>query len=93
MIHFDLTVGCYSGYRGEQTPRHLQFGTRRVVVTRVLDQWLAPDHRYFKLAGDDGGIYLIRHETASGHWQLVQYRHATYPGDATVAALHGRQPV
>jgi hypothetical protein len=51
-----LTVGveCYAGYRGEQTPRTLVLGDRRIPVAEVVDAWLAPDYRYFKLKGDDG---------------------------------------
>lgn len=66
-----LRVECYAGYRGEQTPRRFTLGTRRVEVVEVLDGWLAPDHRYFKLRGDDGACYVLRHEVTSGEWELV----------------------
>jgi hypothetical protein len=49
-----VRVECYAGHRGEQTPRALILGDRRIVVSEVLDAWLAPEHRYFKLRGDDG---------------------------------------
>jgi hypothetical protein len=51
-----LSVGveCYAGHRGEQTPRTLILGDRSIAVAEVLDAWLAPDHRYFKLRGADG---------------------------------------
>src|SRR5919106_37029 len=58
MIH--LRVECYAGHRGEQTPRMLQIDERQVYVQEVLDAWLAPDHRYFKLKGEDGDTYIIR---------------------------------
>ena len=56
-----LSVGvqCYAGYRGEQTPRTLILGDHRVSVAEVLDAWLAPDYRYFKLKGADGDTYLF----------------------------------
>ena len=38
-----LKVECFSGYRGEETPRMIQLGQRAVRVTEVLDRWLAPD--------------------------------------------------
>ena len=44
-----LNVECYAGHRGEQTPRTLILGDRRIAVAEVLDAWLAPDDRYFKL--------------------------------------------
>ncbi|MDJ0784733.1 MAG: hypothetical protein QNJ22_22405 [Desulfosarcinaceae bacterium] len=66
-----IEVRCYAGYRGEETPRRLYLGRRRVEVEKVLDRWLAPDHRYFKLQGDDGGVYIIRHDPAAAAWELV----------------------
>ena len=71
-----LAVGveCYAGHRGEQTPRMLILGDRRVVVAEVLDAWLAPDHRYFKLRGADGGTYLVRHDERSDSWELTVFR-------------------
>jgi len=66
-----IGVDCYSGYRGEETPRRLSLGVRRLEVVDVLDRWLAPDHRYFKVLGDDQGTYIIRHDTRRGIWQLI----------------------
>lgn len=68
-----IGVECYAGYRGEQEPRRLRIGERWITVTEVLDRWLAPAHRYFKLRCDDGGIYLLRHDEASGDWELIVY--------------------
>ena len=71
-----LAVGveCYAGHRGEQTPRTLILGDRRVAVVEVLDAWLAPDHRYFKLRGADGDTYLVRHDELSDRWELKMFR-------------------
>jgi hypothetical protein len=71
-----LSVGveCYAGHRGEQTPRVLILGDRRIAVAEVLDAWLAPDHRYFKLRGVDGDTYLVRHDERSATWQLTLFR-------------------
>ena len=68
-----IHVECYSGYRGEQTPRRLHLGGRRIEVAEILDCWLGPEHRYFKLRGDDGGIYLVRHDTAEQVWELTLF--------------------
>ncbi len=68
-----LQVECYAGYRGEETPRRFTLGTRCIEVLEVVDQWLAPDHRYFKLKGDDEGIYILRHDVASDRWELTLY--------------------
>ena len=42
-------VECYAGYRGEETPRALFFGARRLEVVEIIDRWLSPEHLYFKL--------------------------------------------
>ena len=69
-----LTVECYAGHRGEQTPRTLTLGDRRIAVTEVLDAWLAPEYRYFKLRGADGNTYLVRHDERSNTWELTMFR-------------------
>lgn len=69
-----IEVECYAGYMGEQTPRALQLGERRIEVASVIDQWLAPDHRYFKLLGKDGDVYLVRHDVVTGGWELTMFR-------------------
>jgi hypothetical protein len=70
---FQIGVDCYAGYRGEETPRLLRIGEREVMVTEVLDRWLAPDHRYFKLHGDDGATYIVRHDPCSDIWELTLF--------------------
>ena len=69
-----VTVECYAGHRGEQTPRALILGDRRIAVAAVLDAWLAPEYRYFKLRGADGDTYLVRHDERSGIWELTMFR-------------------
>jgi hypothetical protein len=43
-------------------------------VDEILDRWLAPDHRYFKVKGDDGDMYIVRQDTTSGAWELTMFR-------------------
>jgi|GraSoiStandDraft_4_1057263.scaffolds.fasta_scaffold419130_2 hypothetical protein len=69
-----IGVECYAGHRGEQTPRTLILGDRRMAVAEVLDAWLAPDHRYFKLKAADGDTYLVRHDERSDTWELTMFR-------------------
>ena len=69
-----IGVECYAGHRGEQTPRTLILGDQRISVTEVLDAWLAPDYRYFKLQGTDGHTYLVRHDERSNTWELTLFR-------------------
>jgi len=68
-----IQVECYSGYRGEETPRRLTLGELEIEVAEVLDRWLAPDHRYFKVRGDDGFTYILRHDMTSLEWELILF--------------------
>lgn len=68
-----IRVECYSGYKGEETPRRFIIGEQVIGVTKVLDQWLAPDHWYFKVEGDDGSIYIVRHDMTSLQWELTLF--------------------
>ena len=69
-----IAVECYAGHRGEQTPRAIVIGSTRVEVAEPIDQWLAPDHRYFKVRGVDGHIYIVRHDVATDLGELTLYQ-------------------
>ncbi len=75
-----IRVECYAGHRGEETPRRFHLDGRTVEIEEVLDRWLAPEHRYFKLRGADGATYILRHETQSGDWDLVLYDRRSLEG-------------
>jgi hypothetical protein len=68
-----IRVECYAGYRGEEAPVRFYIGDRKIEVVDVLDRWLSPDHRYFKLKGDDGGLYIIRFDVPSDEWELTMF--------------------
>jgi len=75
MTATDLTarVECTAGHRGEAEPVRFTLGSRTVDITDILDRWLAPDHRYFKVLGKDGGIYILRHTADTDRWELTLY--------------------
>ena len=66
-----VDVQCYAGYRGEQEPEVIIDGDRRLTVMTVIDRWLAPDHRYFKVACDDGLTYILRHDNVALVWEII----------------------
>lgn len=69
-----IDVVCHAGYRGEETPRWFRLGDADVHVEAVLDQWLSPDHRYFKVRGGDEATYILRHDVTTGRWELTMFR-------------------
>lgn len=70
----EVRVSCHAGYRGEETPERFWLGERLVTVDKILDRWLSPDHRYFKIRGDDQSTYILRHDSESWVWELVFYQ-------------------
>lgn len=73
----EIKVNCYAGYRGEESPRRLYLDERCIEVAEVLDRWLDPGHRYFKLRGDDNGIYILRHSTHENSWEMIMFDSGT----------------
>ncbi len=69
----EIKVICYAGYKGEETPRRFFLKERQIDVVEVVDRWIAPDHRYFKVRGDDGALYILRHDIAADLWELTLY--------------------
>jgi hypothetical protein len=43
-----------------------------IEIDEVLDRWLAPDHRYFKVRTGEG-TYILRNDMTSGEWDLVSF--------------------
>lgn len=69
-----VEVECYAGYRGEETPRRIRLGDTTLEVENILDRWLAPHHRYFKVRASDGDTYILRHDGISDEWEIVFFR-------------------
>jgi hypothetical protein len=71
-------VDCYAGHRGEETPRRFRLGDRHIEIAEVLDRWLAPDHRYFKVKDRDGDLYILRHDVTASVWEVAYFRSGAY---------------
>lgn len=69
----DISVECESGYAGEETPCSFKLCNRLRRVTEVLDRWLIGDYRNFKVKGDDGGLYVLRHVMTADRWEMTLY--------------------
>jgi len=63
-------VECYAGSRGEEEPRAFLHEGRRVVVDEIVERWRSPDHRGFRVRARDGRQFVLRHEEATGAWQI-----------------------
>lgn len=74
-----IRVECYAGHRGDEEPRRFYFGTTPVEVVEIVDRWLAPDHRYFKVLGGDGDTYILRHDLVTDRWELTMFERRPRP--------------
>ena len=74
-----IRVECYAGYRAEQEPLAFWCGERRLEVRAVVDRWAAPAQRWFKVDADNGNVYILRHDEASGDWEIVAFTASRQP--------------
>ncbi len=68
-----VRVECHPGHGGEEVPRAFFLGDRRIEVAEIFDRWPGRDHRYFKVRDSDGGLYILRHDTPSGEWEITLF--------------------
>jgi hypothetical protein len=83
-----IQVECYAGYRGEEEPRAFTLGGTRLAIAMILDRWMAPEHRYFKVKVEDGRTLVLRHDTASGDWELTGLVGQERPAPPGAKTLH-----
>ena len=69
-----VDVECYAGYRGEETPRRFGLAEAKIEMAEIVDRWLAPDHRYFKVRDGDGDLCILRNDVASERWKPTCFR-------------------
>ncbi len=74
-----VRVECRAGYRVDEAPVRFYLGTRRIEVAEVLDRWLGPAHRCFKVLGDDGDTYVLRHDNGADRWELTLFARGAEP--------------
>src|SRR5581483_6436674 len=70
---FHLRVDTTANGAGDELPARFYLGERAVRVVEVIDRWLGSDHRYFKVQGDDGDLYILRHDRLDAHWELTLF--------------------
>jgi hypothetical protein len=71
-----IEVESYSGHRADERPVRFRLGERWIAAAEVVDRWYDPEATYFKVRGDDGDIYILRHTERRDEWMLTSYRRA-----------------
>jgi len=75
-----LRVECHAGHRAEEAPRRFFLGKREIRVQEIIDRWLDPGHSYFKVRGDDAGIYILRYDRVADSWEMTLFNSGTHAG-------------
>ena len=77
MFLFPIEVECHAGHKSNEVPRAFRWMGRRIEAVEILDRWYEggmdptrPIEDYFKIRGDDGGSYLLRHRRSLDDWHL-----------------------
>jgi len=73
-----LVVECAPEPRRGEVPVRFGWLGRMRGVAEVLDCWESDSHRDFRLRGDDGCVYLLRHDLRRGRWDLHFFRDAAH---------------
>jgi hypothetical protein len=68
-----IQVECYEGSRADERPVRFRLDDRMIDIDEIIDQWLAPDHRYFKVRAR-GDVYILRNDVSSSTWELTMFQ-------------------
>lgn len=76
-----VRVECYAGHCAEETPRRFWLAGAAIEIAEIVDSWLAPEHRYFKVQDAGGDQYILRHDVNADFWELTWYHRGTSRGE------------
>ncbi len=74
-----IRVETHCGHHAEGRPLRFHLGGRTVEISEILDRWPAPDHRYFKVRGNDGATYILRYDVAEDFWEMTMFQAHSAP--------------
>lgn len=76
-----IRVECYAGYRGEEEPRRFFIGEKPIEIETIIDRWLDPEYRYFKVRSANNDVYILRHDEQSNRWELTMFQSSRLADD------------
>lgn len=82
----EVQVETYMDQGVEKLSR-IRFDSRQIEIAENIDQWHGPDHRYFKVRGSDGNLYMLRHNELRADWELTMYERQSQVPRAIVDAV------
>ena len=68
-----VKVDAYSGYSANERPLRFTLGERTIEVKEILDRWYGEAARYFRVATEDGDVYVLKYSGEQDTWELVSF--------------------
>ena len=65
-----VKVECYAGSRAEEHPLRFRLDGKRFEVIKVIERWLTPGCRCFKVLAGDGCEYVLIYNAGEDTWEL-----------------------
>ena len=79
MVLHPIKVECYAGHTADERPLRFTREGVTIEVAEIVDRWYEggadprrPRADYFKVLGDDGMTYLLRHGHKADAWFQVE---------------------
>ncbi len=72
-----IDVVCYSGFRGEESPRSFLLGEERIEVASITKEWVEENtadrtrRRFFRVKGSDGFMHTLYYDEGVSAWFLT----------------------
>jgi hypothetical protein len=66
-----VSVESYSGLKAEEYPLRFNLQGRIVRINNIVDRWLTPGCRCFKVLADNGNIYVLEYNERDDVWSLL----------------------
>ena len=66
-----ITVESYAGSKADEYPLRFHIHGRKIEINRIIDRWLTPGRRCFKVLADDGNVYVLEYDEINDSWNLL----------------------
>jgi len=66
-----IQVAAYSGYKANERPLYFLIEGQKKNVVKIVDRWYGTEHDYFKVAADDGKVYLLKWHRTLDVWLMM----------------------
>ncbi|MBW2467467.1 MAG: hypothetical protein JRF02_09220 [Deltaproteobacteria bacterium] len=66
-----ITVECYAGSRPEEYPLNFYLSGEKINISKIIDRWITPEDRCFKVLGNDSNVYLLKYNANKDSWRIL----------------------